>query len=60
VLGIAVEVKTASGRTGTITLPGEAQKSVDAIVTLAGATYNGILTDGLAWSAWAMSRSAAT
>jgi len=48
VLGIAVEVKTAGGRTGTITLPGEAQKSVDAAVTLAGTTYNGILTDGLA------------
>jgi hypothetical protein len=48
VLGIAVEVKTASGRTGTITLPGEVQRSVDAAVTLAGTTYNGILTDGLA------------
>jgi hypothetical protein len=48
VLGIAVEVKTAGARTGTITLPGEAQKSVDAAVTLAGTTYNGILTDGLA------------
>ena len=48
VLGIAVKVKTASGRTGTITLPGEVQRSVDAAVTLAGTTYSGILTDGLA------------
>jgi hypothetical protein len=48
VLGINVTVKSASGQAGTITLPVEAQQSVDAAVTLAGATYYGILEDALA------------
>ena len=48
VLGINVTVKSAGGQAGTITLPGEAQQSVDAAVTLAGATYFGILKDALA------------
>jgi len=48
VLGINVTVKSASGQAGTITLPIEAQQSVDAAVTLAGATYYGILEDTLA------------
>jgi hypothetical protein len=48
VLGINVTVKSASGQAGTITLPIEAQESVDAAVTLAGATYYGILEDALA------------
>jgi hypothetical protein len=48
VLGINVTVKSAGGQAGTITLPVEAQESVDAAVTLAGATYYGILEDALA------------
>lgn len=48
VLGINVTVESASGQAGTITLPNEAQESVDAAVTLAGATYFGILEDALA------------
>ncbi len=48
VLGIAVTVKSAGGQAVTITLPVEAQESVDAAVTLAGATYYGILEDALA------------
>jgi hypothetical protein len=48
VLGINVAVKSAGGQAGTITLPIEAQESVDAAVTLAGATYYGILEDALA------------
>jgi hypothetical protein len=48
VLGIAVSVKSAGGQAGTITLPGEAQESVDAAITLAGATYWGVLEDALA------------
>jgi hypothetical protein len=48
VLGINVTVKSAGGQAGTITLPVEAQESVDAAVTLAGATYFGILEDALA------------
>ncbi len=48
VLGINVTVKSAGGQAGTITLPVEAQQSVDAAVTLAGATYFGILEDALA------------
>jgi hypothetical protein len=48
VLGINVTVKSAGGQAGTVTLPSEAQESVDAAVTLAGATYYGILEDALA------------
>jgi hypothetical protein len=48
VLGINVTVKSAGGQAVTVTLPGEAQESVDAAVTLAGATYYGILEDALA------------
>jgi len=48
VLGITVTVKSAGGQAGAITLPVEAQESVDAAVTLAGATYFGILEDALA------------
>ncbi len=48
VLGIAVEVQSAGGQEGKITLPGDAQKSVDAALTLAGATYWAVLRDGLA------------
>ncbi|MGA9347493.1 MAG: hypothetical protein WBW48_01650 [Anaerolineae bacterium] len=48
VLGINVTVKSAGGQAGTITLPSEAQESVDAAITLAGATYFGILEDALA------------
>jgi hypothetical protein len=48
VLGINVTVKSAGGQAGTITLPVEAQQNVDAAVTLAGATYYGILEDALA------------
>jgi len=48
VLGITVQVKSAGGRKGTITLPGKAQKSVNAAVKLAGATYWGVLDGGLA------------
>jgi len=48
VLGITIQVKSAGGRKGTITLPGEAQQSVDAAVILAGATYWGVLEEGLA------------
>jgi len=48
VLGITVQVKSAGGRKGTIILPVEAQQSVDAAVTLAGATYWAVLEDGLA------------
>ena len=49
VLDINVTVKSAGGQAGTITLPVEAQESVDAAVTLAGATYYGILEDALAF-----------
>jgi hypothetical protein len=48
VLGINVTVKSAGGQAVTITLPSEAQESVDAAATLAGATYYGILEDALA------------
>lgn len=48
VLDITVKVKSAGGRTGAITLPAEAQKSVNAAVKLAGATYWGVLNEGLA------------
>lgn len=48
VLGINVTVRWAGGQAGTITLPAEAQESVDAAVTLAGATYYGILEGALA------------
>jgi len=48
VLGINVTVKSAGGQAVTLTFPGEAQESVDAAATLAGATYYGILEDALA------------
>ena len=48
VLGIVVTVKSAGGQAVTITLPSEAQESVDAAATLAGITYFGILEDALA------------
>lgn len=48
VLGINVTVESAGGQAVTITLPSEAQESVDAAATLAGATYYGILEDALA------------
>jgi len=48
VLGIVVTVKSAGGQAVTITLPSEAQDSVDAAATLAGITYFGILEDALA------------
>jgi len=48
VLGINVTVESAGGQAVTITLPGEAQDSVDAAATLAGATYYGILEDAMA------------
>lgn len=48
VLGLSVSVKSAGGRAGTITLPVEAQQSVDAAISLAGATYFGVLEDALA------------
>jgi len=48
VLGINVTVKSASGQAVTITLPSEAQESVDAAATLAGATYYSILEDAMA------------
>lgn len=47
-LGIQVEVKRASGRTGTITLPQVAQEGVNAAVSLAGVTYAAALADGFA------------
>jgi len=48
VLGITVQVKSAGGQAGTIILPGEAQESVEVAITLAGATYFGVLDGGLA------------
>jgi hypothetical protein len=48
VLGINVTVKSAGGQAVTVTLPGEAQESVDAAATLAGVTYYGVLEDALA------------
>jgi len=48
VLGINVTVESAGGQAGAITLPGEAQESVDAAATLAGVTYFGVLEDALA------------
>jgi hypothetical protein len=48
VLGINVTVESAGGQAGAITLPGEAQDSVDAAATLAGVTYFGVLEDALA------------
>jgi hypothetical protein len=48
VLGINVTVKSAGGQAVTITLPSEAQESVDAAATLAGATYYGTLEDAIA------------
>lgn len=48
VLGITVQVESAGGRAGEITLPGQAQESVDAAIKLAGATYWGVFEDGLA------------
>jgi hypothetical protein len=48
VLGINVTVESASGQAVTLTLPSEAQESVDAAVTLAGVTYYGILENAQA------------
>ena|GEM_PF-1110980 len=48
VLGINVIVKSAGGQAVSITLPSEAQESVDAAATLAGATYYGVLEDAMA------------
>lgn len=48
VLGIEVVVRQAGGVTGTLGLPAPAQASVDAAVSLAGATYMATLEGGLA------------
>ncbi|MFQ5578470.1 MAG: hypothetical protein ACE5G8_15925, partial [Anaerolineae bacterium] len=48
VLGISVEVVTAGSKSGEVTLPPSAEASVEAAVTLAGATYAGVLQGGAA------------